>query len=177
MQELVSITLIGVSLSMDTFSLSLSMGSLIKNNKFLNIFPFIVGIFHYIMPILGNKIGTEIINYFDLASNILLGLVLIILGINFAINYFKNEDININLNFISTIFLAFSVSIDSFTVGLVISKITNNQFLSSLIFSLCSFFFTSIGLLIGKYSSKYIGKYANFLGIILLILLGLYHIF
>ena len=35
MQELVSIILIGVSLSMDTFSLSLSMGAIIKNNKFL----------------------------------------------------------------------------------------------------------------------------------------------
>ncbi len=161
---------------MDTFSLSLSMGSLIKNNKYLNVFPFIVAIFHFLMPILGNMIGIKIIEYFNLASNFILGLVLIILGINYAINYFKKEEININLSFISTIFLSFSVSIDSFTVGLAISDITNRFILSSFIFSVCSFFFTEVGLIIGKYSSKYIGKYASFIGIILLILLGLYHI-
>ena len=64
MQELLSIILIGVSLSMDTFSLSLSMGSLIRNNKYLKFFPFIVGIFHFFMPIIGNKIGISIMNYF-----------------------------------------------------------------------------------------------------------------
>ena len=65
MQELLSIILIGVSLSMDTFSLSLSMGSLIRNNKYLKFFPFIVGIFHFFMPIIGNKIGISIMNYFS----------------------------------------------------------------------------------------------------------------
>ena len=161
---------------MDTFSLSLSMGSLIKANKYLNIFPFIVGIFHFFMPLIGNKIGTSIMRYFNLASNIVLGLVLIILGINLAINYFKKEKININLNFISIVLLAFSVSIDSFTVGFAISNITSKFILSSFIFSICSFSFTSLGLLIGKYSSKFIGKYANIVGIILLLILGLCHI-
>ncbi len=78
---------------MDTFSLSLSMGSLIRNNKYLKFFPFIVGIFHFFMPIIGNKIGISIMNYFNLASNIVLGLVLIVLGVNLAINYFKKEEI------------------------------------------------------------------------------------
>ena len=36
MQELLSLVLIGVSLSMDTFSLSLSMGSLIKENNYIH---------------------------------------------------------------------------------------------------------------------------------------------
>ena len=37
-------------------------------------------------------------------------------------------------------------------------------------------FSLAIGLLIGKYSNKFICKYASLIGIILLILLGLYHI-
>ena len=148
MQELVSIFLIGVSLSMDTFSLSLSMGTLIKNKKFLTLFPFVVALFHFIMPLIGNKIGITIMNCFNVASNIVLGLILIILGVNLAIQFFKKEEINININLISIIFLAFSVSIDSFTIGLGISEIT----------------------------SKFIGKYASIIGILLLILLGVYHI-
>ena len=49
------------------------------------------------------------------------------------------EEINININLISLIFLAFSVSIDSFTIGLGISEITNKFMLASFIFSVCSF--------------------------------------
>ena len=98
MQELVSIFLIGVSLSMDTFSLSLSMGALIKNKQFLTLFPFVVALFHFIMPLIGNKIGITIMNCFNIASNIVLGLILIILGVNLAIQFFKKEEINININ-------------------------------------------------------------------------------
>jgi len=177
MQEFVSILLIGISLSMDTFSLSLSLGSIVKENKYLKYFPLVVGIFHYILPLLGNLIGIKIISTFNIASNIILGLILIILGINLAIHYFKDEEIKINLNIISVVLLAFSVSIDSFSVGLGISNITNKHYLSSLIFSVCSFSFTLMGLIIGKYSNKVIGKYASMLGIILLLLLGIYHLF
>lgn len=177
MQEFVSILLIGISLSMDTFSLSLSLGSIVKENKYLKYFPLVVGIFHYILPLLGNLIGIKIISTFNIASNIILGLILIILGINLAIHYFKDEEIKINLNIISVVLLAFSVSIDSFSVGLGISNITNKHYLSSLIFSVCSFSFTLMGLIIGKYSNKVIGKCASMLGIILLLLLGIYHLF
>lgn len=162
---------------MDTFSLSLSLGSIVKENKYLKYFPLVVGIFHYILPLLGNLIGIKIISTFNIASNIILGLILIILGINLAIHYFKDEEIKINLNIISIVLLAFSVSIDSFSVGLGISNITNKHYLSSLIFSVCSFSFTLMGLIIGKYSNKVIGKYASMLGIILLLLLGIYHLF
>ena len=177
MQEFVSILLIGISLSMDTFFFFFSLGSIVKENKYLKYFPLVVGIFHYILPLLGNLIGIKIISTFNIASNIILGLILIILVINLAIHYFKDEEIKINLNIISVVLLAFSVSIDSFSVGLGISNITNKHYLSSLIFSVCSFSFTLMGLIIGKYSNKVIGKYASMLGIILLLLLGIYHLF
>lgn len=175
MQEIVSILLIGISLSMDTFSLSLSLGAL-TSNKHLKLFPIYVGVFHFFMPIIGNIVGTSIINIFNIASNILLGLILIILAVNLSIHYFKDENINISLSFITTILLSFSVSIDSFTIGLGISEITKNSYSSSIIFSLCSASFTYLGLLIGKYSNKVIGKYANILGIFLLLIMGIYHL-
>lgn len=177
MQEIVSILLIGISLSMDTFSLSLSLGSIKTQSKYLHIFPLLVGIFHFIMPILGNLIGIEIIKIFNIASNILLGLILILLSINLAIHYFKDKSINFNLNIIGIILLAFSVSIDSFTIGFGISNITNRYIIASVIFSICSSSFTYLGLLIGKYSNKLIGKYASIIGIFLLLILGIYHLF
>ena len=176
MREIVSILLIGISLSMDTFSLSLTLGT-VSENKLIKILPLFVGIFHFFMPILGNIIGVALINLLNLASNIILGTVLIVLGINLAIHYFKDESAEINLNIIGIIIFALSVSIDSFSVGLGINDITNNYYIASVIFALCSASFTYLGIIIGKYSSKLIGKYAIILGIFLLLILGIFHLF
>ena len=176
MREIVSILLIGISLSMDTFSLSLTLGT-VSENKLIKILPLFVGIFHFFMPIIGNIIGITLINLLDLASNIILGTVLIVLGINLAIHYFKDETEEINLNIIGVIIFALSVSIDSFSVGLGINDITNNYYIASIIFALCSAAFTYLGIIIGKYSSKLIGKYAIILGIFLLLILGIFHLF
>ena len=176
MREIVSILLIGISLSMDTFSLSLTLGT-VSENKLIKILPLFVGIFHFFMPILGNFIGITLINLLNLASNIILGTVLIVLGIILAIHYFKDETADINLNILGIIIFALSVSIDSFSVGLGINDITNNYYIASIIFALCSAAFTYLGIIIGKYSSKLIGKYAIILGIFLLLILGIFHLF
>ena len=176
MREIVSILLIGVSLSMDTFSLSLTIGSLNNKKNILKIFPLLVGLFHFFMPFIGNIIGIQIIKTLNIASSVILGIVLIILGINLAIHYFKDESVEININIIGLILLAFSVSIDSFSVGLGINNLTNNFLLASIIFALTSSSFTYLGLIIGKYGNKIIGKYAIFLGIILLLFLGFFHL-
>ena len=75
------------------------------------------------------------------------------------------------------VLLSISVSLDSFSTGIGLSAITTNYVLSGLIFSVCASSFTFLGYLIGKYSSNKIGRYANLLGMLLLIILGLLHIF
>lgn len=176
MKELVSILLIGISLSMDTFSLSLSLGTLKSNNR-LFILPIFVGILHFFMPLLGNLLGLKIISLLSLTTNKILGLILIILAINIAIHFFKEEKVELKLSYLSLILLAASVSIDSFSVGLGISALTNKYYYASLIFAICSLSFTYLGLTIGKYCSKRLGKYANIMGILLLLILGIIHIF
>ena len=177
MKEILNILLIGIALSMDTFSLSLGVGTYNLEKKKCVQLSLLVGIMHFIMPLLGNIIGLGIINLLNLASNIILGSVLIILGINLAIHYFKDETAEINLNLLGIIIFALSVSIDSFSVGLGINDITDNYFLASIIFALCSASFTYLGIIIGKYSNKIIGKYAIILGILLLLFLGIFHLF
>ena len=59
MQEIIAILLIGISLSMDTFSLSLSIGSVSNQSRLLKLLPLFVGIFHFFMPIIGNYIGNQ----------------------------------------------------------------------------------------------------------------------
>ena len=82
-----------------------------------------------------------------------------------------------NLNIINMFLLALGVSIDSFSTGLGLSAITNNMFLAVMIFSIVSFSFTYIGLLIGKYANYLLGIYATIFGAFLLVIIGLIHLF
>lgn len=176
MKEIVSIILIGISLSMDTFSLSLSIGTFTQAKKVF-LLPLMVGVLHFFMPLLGNLLGRKLINLLSLTTNKLLGIILLALAFNILYHYFKEDKSNFNLSIIGLLFLALSVSIDSFSVGFGISALTNQKIIASIIFAICSFLFTYLGLTIGKYCTNHLGKLANFLGIVLLLILGIIHIF
>ncbi len=177
MQEIISLILIGIGLSMDTFSISLSIGTLKISKKDINLISIIVGIFHFIMPLLGLIVGKNILELLNINPEYLLSIVLFILSIKLIKDYFNNQSIEIDLSILSIITLAFSVSIDSFTTGIALYTITNNILIATLIFSTLSFIFTYIGLNIGKYASNKIGKYATIIGILLLLFVSFLHLF
>lgn len=176
MQEFLSIFLIGVSLSMDTFSLSLGINSIMGKNKLIRFLPLLVGIFHFFMPLIGTALGFELLSIINVASNKFLGIILLILGIHLFIDSRKEEDIKIKMSIWGLLAFAFSVSIDSFSVGLCLSDITSNYLMASTIFAICSYTFTYLGLIVGKYSTKFLGYYANIIGVIILITMGIIHI-
>ena len=89
---------------------------------------------------------------------------------------FVKEEETIDFSLTGMLFFAIGVSIDAFSTGLGLTAITNNLFLAMLIFSITSFFFTLLGLFIGKYANKILGVYASFFGALLLILIGLSHL-
>jgi len=88
----------------------------------------------------------------------------------------KEEKINLDLSFLGIFLFAFGVSIDAFSTGLGLSAITNSKIIAMTIFSIVSFLFTWVGLVIGKKAVEKLGKKANIFGLILLIYLGIHHI-
>ena len=75
------ILIVAVSLSMDAFSLSLIYGTLNLDTKVEKVLSITVGIFHFIMPILGLTIGNIIIKHVPMNINLITGLIFIGLGI------------------------------------------------------------------------------------------------
>ena len=72
MSIILSLFILGVSLSMDTFSVFLSIGMFgISKKKILFLCGFI-GLLHFIMPIIGSFIGNKIVTYLNIEVNILL---------------------------------------------------------------------------------------------------------
>ena len=174
--NLLSVFLIGIALSMDTFSLSLSIGIFnIKKEEAIRL-SLIVGVMHFIMPFLGMVIGSKVIFLLKLNADILLGFILIIIALEMFIDIIRGKEEKFNLSIWGMFLFALGVSIDSFSVGLGLSAITSNVYLAMLIFSICSFSFTLLGTIMGKAASKFLGVYASGLGIIILFILGLVHL-
>ena len=94
MSQIFSIVLIGIALSMDTFSLSLSVGMFnIDNKKALKI-SLIVGIMHFVMPFIGTILGDKLVQAFELKCDILLGIILIFIAVQMIIDIIKRKIIN-----------------------------------------------------------------------------------
>ena len=176
MHELISLILIGIALSMDTFSLSLSIGAFNINLKKAFLLSSIVGSFHFFMPILGMGLGNRLVQAFELKCDILLGIVLLFIALQMLIDMLKNEEETFSLSLFGMFLFAFGVSIDSFSVGLGLKAITDNIILATSNFAICSFLFTLSGTIIGSFTKKLIGKYANILGFLILTILGILHI-
>lgn len=166
--------IIAVSLSMDTFSLSIIYGTMNFSKRKIYLLSVVVGIFHFLMPFLGNLIGLNIINKLPISSNVLVGLIFIIIAFQMLLQ--KDEIVEIT-HFFSILFFAFTVSIDSFSVGIGISSITSNYVLAYSIFSITSLLFTYVGLLFGKILHSYLGTIATKFGSIILIILGIIYVF
>lgn len=176
MKEIITVLIIAIALSMDTFSLSLGIGTYNFRKRKMLLFSSIVGIMHFIMPLLGNFVGNKIIDFFTINSNFLLGVILIYLSITMFIDILKNDEKEINLSILNMFIFAIGVSIDSFSTGLGLQAITNNLLPAVIIFSFTSLSFTYIGLLIGKYANNHLGTSASVFGSILLLIIGIFHL-
>lgn len=167
---------IAVSLSMDAFSLALAYGTLNLEKKYIRKLSLIVGIYHFFMPLIGLKIGNLLLKIIPIDPNIIVLIVLIFIGLEMIIDTFtKDEEIKI-MSLKELLLFGLAVSIDSFSVGIGLEAISNNHILSVTIFSLTSFIFTYLGLLLGKKINNLIGKISTIIGGIVLIVVGIMYI-
>ena len=170
---MILIFLIAISLSMDAFSLALAYGTISLEKKSINLLSLIVGIYHFFMPILGMIFGKFITNIVHIGGDLLVFLIFSFIGINMILESFKNNEKIDKMRFGEMIFFGLAVSIDSFSIGIGINSISESYILCSFVFSITSFTFTYLGLILGKKLNELIGKISTIFGGITLILLGI----
>lgn len=175
--KIITIILIAVSLSMDAFSLALIYGTQGITKKHKILLSLIVGIYHFIMPLIGVAIGTVITKKILVNPNIIVGIILSLIAIEMIISSFKEEDKKFLLTIPGYLLFGLSVSIDSLTTGIGLSLITQKYIFSSLIFAITSLSFTFFGLNIGDRLNKKYGRISTILGGIVLFVLGILYIF
>ena len=145
------------------------MSKITKSQKiFLSL---IVGIYHFFMPLIGLQFGNIINNLKDFKKYL-------------EENYSKveNDISSVKYNYgitpliyskIGFLMFGLSVSIDSLSVGIGLKAITNNYYLSSIVFSLSSLTFTYLGLILGNIIGNKVGDYSKTLGGIILIIIAI----
>lgn len=175
--KIITIFLIAVSLSMDAFSLALIYGTQGITKKHKILLSLIVGIYHFIMPLIGVAIGTVITKKILVNPNIIVGIILSLIAIEMIISSFKEEDKKFLLTIPGYLLFGLSVSIDSLTTGIGLSLITQKYIFSSFIFAITSLSFTFFGLNIGDRLNKKYGRISTILGGIVLFVLGILYIF
>lgn len=177
MQGIITIVLVAIGLSMDAFSLSILYGTLGLTKKRALALSSIVGLFHFFMPLLGTCIGVAIMHFIPVDQDLIVGIIFMIIAIQMIMSTTKDEEIMNIVGIGSLLLFGFTVSIDSFSVGIGLSAISDNYLLAVSIFSMVSALFTFLGLLIGYKLNKAFGTISTWIGSIILIILSIVYIF
>ena len=175
--KIVTIFLIALSLSMDVFSLALIYGTQGISKRDKIILAIIVGMYHFIMPLIGLSIGSFLTDKIIINTNILVGVILTLIAIEMIISSFKDKEEKFLLSLAGYFLFGLSVSIDSLTAGIGLPAITNSFFSSALVFAITSTIFTYLGLNLGNILNKKYGKVSTMIGGLILLIIGIIYIF
>jgi putative Mn2+ efflux pump MntP len=176
--DFVTILLIAVGLSFDTFAVSVSSGLTIRHIRFLQgvRIAFTLAFFQSLMPligwILGNQVSGLIANYDHWVA---FGL-LCILGLKMVYESLKKdkEASNFNpLNFMVLLGMAIATSIDALVVGVSFALIEMNIYWSILVIGGVTFLVSMVGMLFGKKVGGKLGKRMEIVGGLILIGIGI----
>ena len=169
--------LISVGLAMDAFAVSICKGLAIGKPtlKSILIIALWFGIFQGVMPLIGFALGTAV---YDLITDIdhwIAFALLALIGANMIRESLskKEEDVDDDLSFMTMLFLAIATSIDALAVGISLAMDDVNVFVSALVIGVITFLISAVGVGAGSTLGSRYGRRAEFVGGIILILIGL----
>ncbi len=175
--DFISIVLIAVALSMDSFSVSLTKGFTQKNMKTSQImyYGLFFGVFHLFFPIIGYFAGVTITEFVTSLAPWIAFILLLIVGLNMIRESLENEDEEFvdEFSFKELTLLALATSIDAFAIGVSFALLDTNIFVPAIITSVTVFLISVSGILLGKKLGDYFGDKFLILGGVVLILIGL----
>ena len=172
MASFITLLLIGISLSMDAFSLTLAYGMTSIKKKEKVFLSLIVGAYHFIMPLIGLNFSSLLSKINLISIDLIATIILSYIGIDLIISSSKEEDKPI-ISIAGFLLFGLSVSIDSLSVGIGLKAVTSSFYLASIIFSLTSGIFTYLGLSLGNILGKKFGSYSKMIGGIILIIIAI----
>ena len=176
--ELLTIFLIAISLSFDTFAVSISSGLILKKIDFINASKIAItlAVFQAAMPLIGWLLGSSIKDYAESFDHWIAFGILGLLGGKMIYESFSSspEDRSFNpLDIKVMIGMAIATSIDALVVGFSFALLDFKIIISVAIIGVVTYIVAMLGMLFGKNIGSRLGKRMEMLGGIMLILIGL----
>lgn len=173
--ELITLILMAFALGMDAFSVGLGMGMFKLRLRQIFKIGITIGIFHVWMPLLGMIAGKFLSDQFGTIATYIGGALLLLLGVQMIWSSFKSEESSTVITPVGfgLIVFAFSVSLDSFSVGLTLGIYRAKTILVLMCFGIAATILTWTGLLIGRKFQNWLGNYSEALGGSILLAFGL----
>ena len=168
--------ILAVGLSMDAFAVSVCKGLSLGNIKVKHMC--IAGVwfggFQALMPLIGYFLGSFFADMITKYAHWIAFLLLLFLGGSMVKEAFTGEgDVDAAMDGKSMFLLAVATSIDALAVGVTFAFFDVNIVLAITIIGIITFIVSYIGVLLGKKIGKYLNNYAEIVGGIILILIGL----
>ena len=172
-----SILLTGFALSMDAFAVSVTKGMTLKkiNLSIATKIAFLFGLFQAVMPLIGWLFGMNFELYIRSIDHWIAVVLLSFLGIKMIVEAIKNDD-NDNSTYLDNkelIILSIATSIDALAVGVTFAFLNIDIIPICVSIGVITFLVCFIGVLIGKKIGSVFKNYAQIIGGIILILIGL----
>ena len=173
----IEIFLIGISLAVDAFAVSICKGLSMKKYEVKKglIIGIYFGIFQGIMPIIGYLLGTTFENLITSIDHWIAFVLLLTIGANMireALSKYEETN-NDKVDIRTMIPLAVATSIDALAIGITFAFLKVNILTATIIITITTFILSFIGTKIGnKFGIKYKNK-AELIGGLILIIMGI----
>jgi putative Mn2+ efflux pump MntP len=178
-----SLTILGIaaSLAMDAFSVCIAAGVNIKEITGRHYFrlSFHFGLFQFLMPIIGYYCGASVEKTVGRYDHWIVLIILSVIGMKMIYESFSKKTGHANDNDkdpsrgTTLVLLSIATSIDAAAVGFSLATLKTPIFMPALIIGLTCMAFSLIGIGIGKRIGSMIGKWAERIGGLILIIIGI----
>jgi len=178
--NIITLSVLSLAMSTDAFAASITKGSSLKNPRILSAIKLglIFGCIEAIAPVLGWLIGSAGAEYVEAYDHWIAFILLVGLGIHMIIESRKDDDDDADevpsnkRSLMATLLTAVGTSIDAMTVGISLAFMKVNIYVAAAMIGLATTVMVTIGSLLGNVMSGWVGKKAEAIGGIALILIG-----
>lgn len=181
MSEVFSVLLLAIALGLDGFSVCIGLGLQNIRLKRVIFIGGAIGLCHILFPLIGMFIGNVISVKLTTVTEVVSGSLFIFLGSYMIFSSFlppqQKKRLLINPKGIQLITVASIVSIDSFPIGLSLGLTGMKTAFYIVYFGLIAMLLSWLGLMIGKQTYAFLGRYSERCGGAIIFIYGLIFLF
>jgi manganese efflux pump family protein len=175
--EILTVILLAISLSFDSFAVSVCSGLNLPNIRFFQAakIAIFLAFFQAFMPLIGWLVGNSMKSLIEPVDHWIAFGMLTLIGGKMIIESFISSELReiknpLHINVI--LMLSLATSIDALAVGFSFSTFLDKIMVAVCIIGLVTFVASMLGILLGKKTGPKVNRYAEILGGVILIIIG-----